>query len=468
MSISRREFLSTAFAATITAGAGPSLFAAEKKNVKPNIVFIFADDLGWGDLGCYGSKRIKTSNLDKLAAQGTRLTQFYVSGSVCSPSRASVLTGDFPARHKIHGHFASQELNEQRGMPQSLNPDTQMLPRLLKQGGYTTCHIGKWHLGSEDALKYGYDLAKTTNGGGESGYPLPEGYQQFRNHSTEVFTDDAIEFVQKHKNEPFFLNLWYLDPHATLEPTEEMMAEYKHLRKSEKYAGAQQIYYSIVTNLDKQIGRFLDKLESLGLSDNTIVMFSSDNGPEDLYVSNASHSAAGWPGPFRGRKRSLYEGGIRVPFIVRRPGRVGAGAVDNDTVMASVDLLPSLCSVAGIKYKNVDGEDMSAVFEGGEKQRTKPLFWEYREIMAGYQVNRSPFMAIREGKWKLLANADRSRCELYDIPSDPMELDNLSEDKPEIVDQLFRKLLKWHSGLPDGHYSPYAGKNDYDWPQPVK
>ncbi len=466
----RREFLSSAVKAAAIVGSAGLLSNAYSKPVeKPNIVFILADDLGWGDLGCYGNMRIKTPNLDALAAQGTRLTQFYVCGSVCSPTRASVLTGDFPAKHAIHGHFASAADNKKRAMPESLDPNLQTLPRLLKQAGYATGHFGKWHLGVEDASKYGYDEAKTTNGGGKDGYPLPAGYQEFRNKSSQVFTDDAIDFVQRHKDEPFFLNLWYLDPHSTLEPSQEMMDEYKQYKGSEKFAGAQQIYYSVVTEMDRHIGRVLAALEKLGLSDNTIVMFSSDNGPEDIYIHNASHSAAGWPGPFRGRKRSLYEGGIRVPFILRRPSKVAAGDVDNDTIMTSADLLPTLCGVAGIEgFTPVDGQDMSALFQGGRAEHTKPIFWEYRFSIAGYQINRSPFLAVREGKWKLLANADKSRVELYDIPSDPMEMNNLADSNPPIVNRLFKKLLDWHSSLPKGDYSPDAGLNDYNWPKPIK
>lgn len=466
----RREFLSsvcmTAAAAALTGFAG-NVFS--KPPQMPNIIFILADDLGWGDIGCYGNPHIRTPNLDSLAAGGTRFTQFYVCGSVCSPTRASVLTGDFPAKHSIHGHLASSQDNAKRGMPDSLSPDLQTLPALLKNAGYKTGHFGKWHLGVEDASKYGYDEAKTTNGGGKNGYPLPQGYQTMRNGSTKIFTDDAIDFIERHKREPFFVNLWYLDPHATLEPTDEMLEEYKRFRVCEKFAGTQQIYYSVVTEMDKHIGRVLSKLDELGLAENTIVMFSSDNGPEDLYINNASHSAAGWPGPFRGRKRSLYEGGVRVPFILRRPGKVAAGDVDNDTVMCSVDLLPSLCRLAGInRINSVDGDDLSAVFEGRKTVRKKTLYWEYRFTISGYQYNRSPFLAIREGNWKLLANADKSRVELYDIPNDPMELNNIAAQNRPLADRLLNKLLNWHNSLPKGEYSADAGANAYDWPQPIK
>ncbi|AQQ70370.1 Arylsulfatase [Limihaloglobus sulfuriphilus] len=465
--MNRRDFLSSACKIAAFAGAAGFVNTAyTQTETRPNIIFILADDLGWGDLGCYGNPRIKTPNLDKLAAKGTRLTQFYTCGSVCSPTRVSVLTGNFPARHAIHGHFASTDQNKQRGMPDSLDPAVQTLPRLLKSAGYITGHIGKWHIGIEDASEYGFNEAKTTNGGGSDAYAMPDGYQAFRNNSTETFTDDAVDFINRHKSSPFFLNLWYLDPHATLEPSDELLKEYEHLRVSEKFTGAQQIYYSIVTNLDRQVGRLLSVLEEQGLSDNTIVIFSSDNGPEDIYISNASHSAAGSQGPFRGRKRSLYEGGIRVPFIIRWPGKIGAGEVDDTTVMTTADLLPSLCRTAGVgNYRPVDGEDLSHVFKGKEVKREKPIFWEYRFPDYSYHINRSPLMAMRRGNWKLLANPDGSRIELYDIKTDPMELDNLAEEKPELTETLFTRLLKWHKSLPEGEISPNAGSNGYNWPE---
>ncbi len=197
-------------------------------------------------------------------------------------------------------------------------------------------------------------------------------------------------------------------------------------------------------------------------------MFSSDNGPEDIHIRNASHSAFGSPGPFRGRKRSLYEGGIRVPFIVRWPGRVPAGRVETRSVLSGVDLLPTLLKIAGLPQDDalgLDGEDVSDILFGASRPRRKPLFWEWRFAIAGYNINRSPMLAIREGDWKLLLNPDFSRVELYDIPRDPMELNNLADRRPEIVKDLAAKALAWQKTLPLGPIEPTAGKNDYPWPR---
>lgn len=440
----------------------------------PNILFIFADDLGWGDLGCYGHPRLQTPNLDKLAAQGTRFTQFYVCSGVCSPSRTALLTGKYPARLGIHGHLATHEKNQQRSMPDSLDPNVVTVPQLLRQAGYTTGHFGKWHLGTEDADKYGYDQARTSNGGGKNGYAIPPGgFQELRNQSSELFTNDTIKFIEKNKDRPFFANLWFLDPHATLDPSEEMTKPYKHYGQylcNGKYQGAEMIYYSIVTNMDKHVGRVLDKLDELGLADNTIVIFSSDNGPEDIHINNASHSGVGSAGPFRGRKRSLYEGGLRVPLIVRWPDKTPTGAVDDTSVLTAADMLPTFCALAGVdtpEKEHFDGENVAAAFRGDTIVRNKPIFWEWRFGVVGHVLHRSPMLAIRSGKWKLLMNPDGARVELYDIPADPSELHNRADDYPQVVQMLSEQLLAWQKTLPPGHIDSWAGSNEYPWPQPL-
>jgi arylsulfatase A-like enzyme len=204
------------------------------------------------------------------------------------------------------------------------------------------------------------------------------------------------------------------------------------------------------------------------LRDNTIVIFSADNGPEDISVRNASHSGVGSPGPFRGRKRSLYEGGIRVPFILSWPaGGTPAGKVDNDTPLCAVDLLPTFCALAGVKLSEnikLDGEVMDDVFKGIARPRTKPLMWEWRFRVHGHCINRSPILAIRKENWKLLLNPDGDRVELYDIPNDPMELNNQVDVQPDLVKSLSDQVLRWQATLPEGPFDPDAGSNAYPWP----
>jgi arylsulfatase A-like enzyme len=343
---------------------------------------------------------------------------------------------------------------------------------LLKTAGYRTAHIGKWHLGhpnSPDAPKaeaYGFDFVGTGETGGA---PVRKDDPHFRARSTELFVDQALEFIKKQSSEPFYLQLWTLVPHATLNPTPEQMAPFaKFNPKNVPHKSAKTIYYASVAELDRQIGRLLDGLEKLGLADNTIVVFSSDNGPEDIHILNAGHSGIGSAGPFRGRKRSLYEGGVRVPFLVRWPRRVPAKRIDDETVLAGVDFLPSLCKLAGAKLPEDfrgDGEDMSDALLGKSRPRQRPLLWQWRFNIAGDVFHKSPVLAIRDGKWKLHLNPDRSRIELYDIPRDPTQLQNVAAHHSDVVERLAVQALAWHDSLPAGPMDPKAGKLVLPWPR---
>lgn len=469
----RREFLQGLTSAVATAALpGLSFGAQGPRGKRPNVIFILADDLGWGDLGCYGHTRIKTPHLDRLAGQGSRFTQFYVNSGVCSPSRTAFMTGHFPARHRIHGHLATPRQNAARAMPNCLDPSVPTVTKILKDAGYVTGHFGKWHLGhnsgSPDPGAYGIDDHRTRSSNGPTWDDIDP---YFRARSTRLIVDETIRFVEANRDKPFYVNLWTLLPHATLHPTEEQMEPYRRFGPAGKlpYKGAPQIYYASVGDLDQQVGRLLDKLDELGLADNTVVFFSSDNGPEDIHIRNASHSGVGSPGPFRGRKRSLYEGGVRMPFIVRWPGRVPAGRVDNTSVLTAVDFLPTVCKLAGANLPGgmgLDGENVGDVLRGRLRPRTKPIMWEWRFTIAGHVLNKSPMLAIRDGNWKLLMNPDRSRVELYDIPRDPSELNNLADRSSEVVERLSKELLAWQKTLPEGPVQAAAGRNDYPWPGP--
>lgn len=445
--------------------------AAAESSARPNFIFILADDLGWGDLGCYGHRQLKTPNLDRLAKQGIQFTQFYVNGSVCSPSRCAFMTGQYPARHKIHGHYAEHTQNAARGMSNWLDPKVPSIAALLRQAGYATAHFGKWHLGNGEGAppptEYGFDECRTVN---STGPTWDEPDLTFRAKSSAAIVDETIRFITAHTNQPFYVNAWMLIPHATLNPTEEQMQPYQALAPGGKnfpFKSAAQIFYGSVTDMDKHIGRLLDALDTLGLAENTLVLFSSDNGPEDIHISNAGHSGIGSAGPFRGRKRSLYEGGIRVPGIIRWPARTPAGVVDDTSVVAGVDWLPTVCKLAGVAVPpshQLDGEDQSDVFQGRARPRQTPLLWEWRFNIFGEPFHRSPILAIREGDWKLLLNPDRSRVELYDLPHDPTQMNNLAPAHPDKVESLAKRALAWQATLPAGPLDPGAGKNDYPWP----
>lgn len=320
----------------------------------------------------------------------------------------------------------------------------------------------------------GIDECKVNGGNGpqlgfSAHYGDPERHGE-RARSSRVIVDEAIGFLGRHAQEPFLLNVWLNDTHATLDPDEAQLREYEPempFGPRGKHVGANAIYYAVATEADKQIGRLLAALDELGLRQNTVVIFSADNGPEDIFVRNAAHSGVGSPGPFRGRKRSLYEGGIRVPFLLRWPGGGGpTGALDYQTSLCAVDLYPTFCALAGVDMPRgeFDGEDMADVFRGASRERTTPLLWEYRYRVLGHPINKSPMLAIMRQNWKLLANPYGDRIELYDIPVDPMEVDNRAAEHPQVARQLLDELIAWQATLPPGPVDENAGSNSYPWP----
>ena len=467
----RRDVL-RAMGAGLAASVLPRrLWAAKAPGNKrpPNILFILTDDMGWGDPRCYGHPYIKTPNLDRLAREGTRFTQFYVNNPVCSPSRTAFMTGHFPARHRVHQHFARPKQNKARGMPNWLDPDVTTVTDLLKAAGYATAHFGKWHLcsgWSKDAptpSAYGIDAHRTVNSSGPTFEQRRDPY--FRAKSTGLFVEETLRFIERNRHRPFYVNLWTLVPHAKLKPTPEEMKVYQDLTvdkdafkgymrtyagKAPKLDSQMKVYAAAVTGLDKALGRLLDRLDEMRLADNTLIFFTSDNGPEDYHIRNAANAGMGSPGPFRGRKRSIYEGGVRTSCIVRLPGRVGAGRVDSRSVFSGVDFLPTMCKFANVKPPELklDGEDVSDMLLGTPRPRRKPIFWEWRGAVAGEPAYEPPRLAVRDGKWKLLMNPDGSRKELYDIPNDPAEAADLAAKHPDVVKRLAARLLAWKKTLP--------------------
>jgi len=441
---------------------------------KPNIIFLFADDLGWGDLSCYGGSRVTTPSLDKLAGEGTLFTQFYVAGSVCSPSRSGIMSGQFPARNRVFGHFATEERNEQRGMPNALNPDLNMLTDIFKEAGYTTAHFGKWHLGNISPAEYGVDVFRTDLVSNLNNDHMDIWSPGVRPTCTKDILDETLKFIAQQGEKPFYANVWFSDVHATLNPSKEQMdrvlTETNWLMPPDevKYTSVEQVYLAALLEMDKQIGLFLDKLEEMGVRENTLIIFSSDNGPEDYRLNNARHSGVGSTGPFRGRKRSIYEGGIRMPFILSWPNNIPAGKVNNQSVVNGVDFLPTLAAIAGVdlpKGQLLDGEDMSDVWMGGNRNRTKDLYWEFRYQIYGHTVDKSPMIAVREVAYKLLINPDNSRVELYNIIIDPSEVNNLASQKSKLVKKLSKKAMTWFNDLPESPWDETAGQNAWSWPQ---
>ncbi len=438
---------------------------AEAPPPKPNIVMIIADDLGYGDLGSFGQKNIQTPNLDRLASQGVRLTDFYAGSTVCAPSRATLMTG-------LHtGHVAI------RGNSRQPLPDASVtIAEVLKQAGYRTGMVGKWGLGeagSEGAPnKQGFDFffgylnqrhahnyytqflykndqvfeldnppAEPENDGGW-GY-VAEG----RTYSHNLIADEGLRFIEDNAGGPFFLAATFTLPHANNEGRERGM-EVPNLGA---YAGKDwpdpvKGHAAMVSLLDADVGRMLAKLDELGISEHTLVFFSSDNGPhrEGGYEPDFQDSN----GPLRGIKRDLYEGGVRVPTIVRWPGHTKAGTM-SDEVGAFWDLPPTFAEIAGTSMPDgIDGRSLVPVFEGGENTAEPTLYWEFHEGEASKQ-------AVRRGKWKIHRPAGSSAGKLFNLDEDVAETNDVSAKHPEMKQKLETLLDDWNALLKE----PLWGKN---------
>ena len=468
--ISRREALRN-----IVAGAGAlagSAVLPAPAARRPNVVFIFLDDLGYGDLGVTGNRDVATPHMDSLARDGVQFTQFYVASPICSPSRVGVTTGQYPARHLIHSYLNTRESNRALGMCDYLNPSAPCLARAFQRAGYATGHFGKWHMGGgrdvNDAplpRAYGFDEALSSFEGlgdrvlekdhrlSEQSARLGRGrIQRAPKHQlTEIWVDHAIQFIRRHASRPFYLQLWPSDVHDVHRPRPDLMEKYARF-SSNPFV---QSFYAVLDELDRQIGRLLGAIDETGLAENTLVVFTGDNGPTawPRYYEQG-FQAPGSTAGLRGRKWSLYEGGIRQPFFARWKGSLPAGLVDKQTVVGAVDLFPTLCTLAGISPPRVtfDGHDMSTAFGGKPRQRARPLLWEYgrdeRLLRPGLKDDQSPNLAIRDDRWKLLVNGDGSRLELYDFDVSDKERENVAKQHPAVVDRLSKAVLAWRRSWP--------------------
>lgn len=426
---------------------------------QPNILFIFADDWGWGDLSAHGHPYVKTPNIDRLVKEGTDFQRFTVASGVCSPSRTAVLTGQFPARHNIDGHFAWVPSNAKRGMPDWLDYETTLLPRLLQQNGYATAHYGKWHLAnnmipdSPTPAEYGYDEYGAFNCSGEQ-IPVHEDANR------------TIKFIEKanEANKPFFVNLWLHEPHTPHHVIPKYQWRFQDLDEADN------IYASILSHADDRVGDVLDALDRLELTDNTLVIFSSDNGParsankvEELKLMFDSATGAGYDvsaskgitGGRKGYKASLFEGGIGVPFIARWPGKIKAGHIDNVSLMSAVDLLPTFCEFAGVDLPDAykpDGISQVSTILGEEYPvRTKPLFWKFNSAWPANENKPDHWVtyAVVDETYKLVANNDLSYYELYDIANDVNEKTDLKDQRKEVATTLLVKIKSWQTELPE-------------------
>lgn len=424
-----------------------SSIPAKKITQQPNIVFIFSDDAGYADFGFHGNKVFETPNLDKLASQGVKFSQAYVSAAVCGPSRAGLITGKYQQRfgfeeNNVPGYMTtSPELDDDMGLPL----DQKTMANYLQDLGYKTAIFGKWHLGNADRyhpLKRGFDEFVGFRGGARDFFPfgkevinrtpqdlkLERGFGKFKEpnkYLTDFLADETIDFIERNKNQPFFAFVSFNAVHTPMHATKEDLAKIKGLTGKRKELAAMTI------GLDRATGKILDKLKTLNLERNTIVIFTNDNGgPSD---SNASVNA-----PFSGTKANHLEGGIRVPFLMRWPNKIKANS-QYDAPISTLDLLPTFVSAAGGKNTpedSLDGVDLMPFIQGkaqGIPHQT--LFWK-KEVRA----------AVRDGDWKLLRFPDRP-AELYNIKNDIAELNDLASQHPDLVRKLYKKIFDWEVTL---------------------
>ena len=397
---------------------------------RPTIVLILTDDLGVNDLACYGRREHHTPNLDRLASQAVRFTAAYCAQPICSPSRAAILTGKAPARLHLTTYLpgrpdcASQKLLHP-AIRQQLPVEEKTLAEHLKAAGYATACIGKWHLGGQGFLPtdQGFDLyrpgkAVTRPSEGEGG------------KGEYALTAWAEKFMEDNRTRPFFLYLAHDTPHIPFSARAHLVAK--------NATAFDPVYAAVIETLDEAVGRLLARLDTLGLATNTIVVFTSDNG--GLHVPEGPHQTITHNAPFRAGKGFVYEGGLRIPLIVRWPGMIAAGTVENLPVI-NTDLLPTLLGLADVKLpEQFDGVSLAAVLTGRAQPPVRSLFWHFPHYT---NQGSQPAGAVRDGDWKLIEHYEDGRLELFNLANDNGETNNLAEREPKRAAQMSRALASW-------------------------
>jgi arylsulfatase A-like enzyme len=455
----------------------------------PNVIIALVDDLGHADLGCSGSVYYETPNIDRLAAGGMRFTSAYAASAVCSPTRASILTGRYPARIGITDWirpltgtvWTEQQIRDRpehvwRSKRTLMNPsnprwmehDEVTIAEVLKERGYATGFVGKWHLGPEKWFpeSQGFDF---NAGGCDFGHP-PDYFDPYpANHQRKTFpnlpprnegeyltdreADEAVSFIRRHAERPFFLYLCHYAVHSPLQAKPDLVEHYRSKPAPPKDGQSHPPYAAMVHSVDDAMGRILETLQELDLADDTLILFTSDNG-------GATHFRATDNRPLRSGKGWPYEGGIRVPLIVRWPGRIETGATC-DRPVCTIDLLPTICAATGAPLpagRHIDGLSLMPLLEQSGPIDRESLFWHFPHFWFGYKV--PPHSAVRHGDWKLIRWYISGAAELYDLAADPGEANDQAPAMPEKVRQLGSSLDAWlaETGaklpLPNPSYRP--------------
>jgi len=434
--------------------AGTTIFAQQK----PNIVFILTDDMGWKDLGCYGNKYTETPNIDSLARSGILFTQSYAACPVSSPTRASIMTGKYPARLQLTNFLVGNRTDPASPvLPAPWKPYLEArevtVAELLKEAGYKTAMIGKWHLGSHDSIapwSQGFDYTRMIGKNGLDYYNYSiyeDSYQkEFTDKGTDYLTDKltdySIEFLTQNKDKPFFLYLAYSAPHVVIVPRPDKLMKYfrKYGQADEKF---NPYYAAMVESIDDGVGRIMKFLKENNMLENTIIFFTSDNGGlgmDELGPTPTSNL------PLRAWKGHVYEGGIRVPAIISWKGKIKPGRV-SDEYFISNDYFTTICEIAGIKKLpgDVDGISLLPVLLGtGTIDAGRPLFWHYPHF--SNQMGR-PAGAVRKGDYKLVESYESGKVELYNLKEDISESKDLSRAMKQKTRELHGLLLDWRKSI---------------------
>ena len=413
-------------------GALLALVPASAQETPPNFVILFADDLGINDLGCFGRKDQNTPNLDKLASEGARFTQAYAAASVCSPSRAALMTGQSPARLKITTFLTGRsDRASHRVLGASLNYNlpngVQTIAQLLKPKGYASAAVGKWHLGGKGHQPTDHGFDEYFPGRANPGAESPQGGKGELGQA-----DFAAKFIEMNKAKPFFLYLAFDNPHIPLAaPAKGIEANAKSFHPT---------YAALVESLDAAVGRVLKALEDQGVAKNTFVVFASDNG--GVHISELKESPATYNAPSRAGKGFVYEGGLRTPLIIRYPGRLAPAVISEPVVLG--DLCPTICALAKVPAPTtLDFQDISPLlFE--QKPLNRPLFWHQPHYM---NQGGKPAGVAREGEWKLIEQYEDGSLELYNLAKDPSETTDLAAAEPARVAALRGKLEAWRRSV---------------------
>jgi arylsulfatase A-like enzyme len=425
---------------------------------KPNIIYINADDLGWTDLGYRGSTYYRTPNIDKLASQGMTFSDAYAPAANCAPSRACCMTGQYTPRHGIYTVGSSErgKAKDRKLIPTKnttvLADEHVTIAETLKDAGYITCHVGKWHLGP-DPTTQGFDVniagcewGSPSGGGYHSPYKYPNCVQTKKGeYLTDRLGTEAIAFIEKHKDQPFFLHFATHSVHTPLQAKADLIAVYSNRAPTEAHSNP--TYAAMIQSLDENVGRIMQKIDELGLADNTLVLFTSDNG-------GVWKTSKQWP--LRAGKGSYFEGGIREPMIVRWPGKVEPGSTC-DVPVSGIDFFPTFLDAAGAEApdgKTLDGVSLMPLLTQAGAIEDRPLFWHFPIYLQGYfkkghtetrdlKFRTRPGSAVRRGDWKLHERFEDGGLELYNLKQDIGEKNNLADAEPEKTRELHELLKAW-------------------------